>query len=179
MILHEALHCTSHLWSFGLKLAWDVSRIQRLAAQTGAPESAAAAITWARLPSLADSTRSPLSFWAPVLALHENLPSTVQPFPEALICGAQSSRFTHRATSLAQSRMFSATEDAAALNPFTRNAIFLSLFQGQRVHYLRELLTGSAAESRRSALASSGQQSWKQLPAHLYRACKSLRRPPH
>ena len=34
--------------------------------------------------------------------------------------------------------MFSATDDAEAINPFQKNAIFLSLFEGrQRLKYLR------------------------------------------
>lgn len=176
MILHEAVHCTSHLWSFGLKLAHDIARIQQLAARPAiaqANSEPAPQIEWALLPQLAESTHCPQAFWAPILSLQTML-TPLLPFPEPLMIHAPCTRASVRATNVARRRMFQPVEDADTLNPFVRNAVFLSLFKGQRTRYLHELLSGSAAESRQTALTSGGGQGWKELPTHLLSACKEL-----
>lgn len=77
---------------------------------------------------------------------------------------------------LAFKRLFSATDHADEMNPFTRNGIFLLLHDGpiSRLRYLAELSHGDAAESRRAAMGAQENQSWKTLPTHLRSAWHDL-----
>lgn len=166
MVLHEAVHCTSHLWSFGMKLAWDLQRISRLPGE----------IHWSTLPGFAHKTDFPMAFWAPVLALTGALPPHTLPMPPDFITSVQSSTKYQKTQRLASARTFTATDNAEALNPFLRNILFLSLMSWpKRASYLTYLFSPEASESRRTALSASGGQSWRQLPRHISKAWQQWR----
>jgi hypothetical protein len=69
-------------------------------------------------------------------------------------------------------------ENVDEMNPFTRNGIFLLLFDNtyRRLQYLVSLSTGQAAESRKTALAGGGNQGRANLPQHLKSALRDWRR---
>ena len=167
MILHEMIHSTTHLYSFGLKLAVDLFRIVRL--QPDAP------VSWEKVAEAANATRCPNAFWAPMAALVRDLPQCV-PAPPEFLALVPAARNLQRMRMVAQKRLFTATDDADKMNPFTRNGIFLLLHKGpvSRARYLVDLLSGDAAESRKTAMNGDGGQSWKRLPSHLKNALHDL-----
>lgn len=169
MILHEAIHSTTHLYSFGMKLAVDMHRIMRLAQVMGTP------IDWDALASAANATRCPRAFWAPLVALQQGIGAQL-PVDASLFSHAPTTEQFRRMTIVASKRIFTATDDADQMNPFTRNGIFLLLHNSPvgAARYLVELSRGDAAESRRTALGGSGGQSWKNLRNHLRNAWLDL-----
>lgn len=171
MVLHEAIHSTTHLWSFGLKLARDLQRIAALAGRHSMR------VQWDSIASDAAGSAAPLAFWAPLGALHRSLVDAVSPLPPEFLALAPAGRRLDNAIHTAARRAFTATDDAAALNPFVRNGIFLRLMDWRsRSGYVRQWLGASAAESRRAALGSAGATSWKHLPAQLFEALRPDRK---
>jgi MoaA/NifB/PqqE/SkfB family radical SAM enzyme len=164
MLLHEAMHNTTHMFSHGLKLAFDVSRIVRLGA-----------VDWSRLAELARATRCPRAFWAPLRVVARTL--NLQGIPAEFLHAAVNDGRQRRIELVASKRLFSETGTTDTMNPFSRNAVFLLLFDGvvQRARYLANLTTGSAAESRRTALSSGAGQGLSQLPSHLRMALRDWR----
>ncbi len=173
MLLHEVIHSTTHLYSFGLKLAIDIFRIQRLVA---GDNSLSAAIDWQTVISRANATHCPMAFWIPLVALSRGLAGQLPVPPEVLDQAPHGERF-RRLGLVAYKRLFTATDDADKMNPFTRNGIFLMLHNGtiSRLRYLAELTRDDAAESRRTHLGSSGGQGWRNLKTHLRHAWLDLR----
>ncbi len=175
MILHEAVHSTTHLYSFGLKLAVDIFRINRLAKQAAdCTPAEPGGIDWQSISDRVATTRCPDAFWVPTMALDRGLPGLL-PIPHDFLAKSPADRRSKRMRLVAGKRLFTATDNADAMNPFTRNGIFLLLHNGpvSRLRYLAEIAHGDAAESRRAAMAT-GSQSWKHLPAHLRSAWHDL-----
>jgi len=170
MIVHEAIHCTTHLYSFGLKLAVDIFRIVQLA------EMAGNTIDWQKIADRTGRTRCPRAFWVPVAALHQGL-GDQSPFPPEFMNRAPKDERQRRMNLVAYKRLFSAVDKADEMNPFTRNGIFLMLHDGpiNRLRYLAELSRGDAAESRRTAMQGRGGQSYKNLKRHLRSAWMDLK----
>lgn len=170
MILHEAVHSTTHLYSYGMKLAYDLFRISRWAAHSSIAVDAGA------IALCANVTHCPLAFWAPVIALGKGLPGSI-PIVNDLLAHAPTGDKSRRVSIIAFRRLFTATDDADEMNPFTRNGIFLLMHDGlfARLRYVGELTRGDAAESRRTAMNSSGRQSWKNLRSHLRNAWIDLK----
>ena len=164
MLLHEGIHTTTHLYSHGLKLAYDISRLLR-----------STEVNWDGLAELVAQTKCPRAFWAPIRLVAKNLAAVG--IPEDFIKRAPGDRRQRRVELVASKRMFSVAETADAMNPFSRNAIFLMLFDsiGRRVGYLAGLTSGTAAESRRTALAGNGRQGLGEIPGHLRVALRDWR----
>lgn len=164
MLLHEAMHTTTHLFSHGLKLAFDTARILR-----------SYEVDWSRVATLANGTKCPRACWTPLRVLSSYIPELG--IPAEALGAAAAGRRQQRLELIASRRLFSAFESTDAMNPFSRNAIFLMLFDGlmRKGAYLASLTTGSAAESRRTAMNSGGGQAYSQLGSHFRSALRDWR----
>ncbi|MGI8908691.1 MAG: nucleotidyltransferase family protein [Candidatus Sumerlaeaceae bacterium] len=164
MILHEGIHTTTHMFSHGLKLAFDLARILRVRQ-----------IEWNEVEEMAAGTKCPRAFWTPVRVLARELPQLQ--IPDEFLGRAPADGRQQRLELIAGKRLFSEIESAEAMNPFSRNAIFLMLFDSvfRRAGYLVSLATGPAAESRRAAFSGRGQQAIGSLPEHLKLALRDWR----
>jgi hypothetical protein len=140
LMLHAGIHVSSHLFSNGLKTAWDLTWISRRF-----PE-----LDWKHLARLIESARLPRAFWTPVKSLAEELSL---PLPEEFLRQAPNDPRQKKLENIARHLLFAAIEGPFDLNPMTKTAVFLTLhdsFLG-RVRYLISLLGADAAESRAAA----------------------------
>lgn len=170
MALHELVHATSHLYSFGFKLALDLHRINNYAAELGQT------VDWQRVCDLADRTYCPNAFYVPLATVLRGMPGRAG-IPVDITSRLPKSKHFRRMQLIAHKRLFTATDNAEQMNPFTRNGIFILLHNNllTRARYLAMLSTGTAAESRRTHLGSDGGQSWKNLRTHLKAAWLDLK----
>ncbi len=158
MVLHEAVHCTSHLWSFGMKLPLDLHRIVRLSGS----------IDWTALHTLVRATYFPAAFWSSMSAILDALPQDALPTPPDYGQHIPADARTAAGRRLASARLLTACDNADALNPVVRNLAYLKMMGwSERLDYIRYLRSPEATVPRRTALGAGGGQSWKKLPAHL------------
>jgi hypothetical protein len=166
MIFHEVIHSATHLFAYGVKCALDVMRIQRLFNT----------IEWDTVAQFAWMSGCPRAFWAPFRSLVNGLEG-LMPIPDSIMSQAPDDSRQRRIEMLATRRLFTATENPDEMNPFTRNGIFLWMFDGiaPRIRYVAGLFDKETAESRRSALSRPGGQNVTQLKQHLRRAAADWR----
>ncbi len=141
MLLHALTHSTAHLFSLGLRAAWDarwlLDRNQSLEVE--------------RLASWIDRLEMPRSFWVPARALAKGL----IPLPQALMGLAPADDRQRRLETVADARIYTARESAFDLNPISKNGYFLMLHDSAsgRLRHVASLFGREERESRRSAAA--------------------------
>jgi len=164
MMLHAGMHASSHLFTHGLKTAWDLQWL--LINFTD--------LDWDWLTSLIESSRIPRGFWTPVRVLCHQLNI---PLPNEFLCRAPRDKRQRELELIASHLLFDSCEGAYDLNPFSKNGLFLFLHDSWtgRARYLISLLGGPQAESRRSARNHAPSQSIKQTPRQFYQALSHWR----
>ncbi len=164
LLLHAGIHASAHLYSFGLKTAWDVYWILRHYGK----------LDWQRLAEYVNATAMPRSFWVPVRVLAEELAIAL---PQEFLRCAPADKRQKKLEVFARLHLFSDMEGAFELNPFSKNTLFLLLHDSwkSRLHYLRSLAGGGAAESRQSARRNVEAQAASHLPAQLLSAFREWR----
>jgi sugar phosphate isomerase/epimerase len=140
MLLHTLVHSSAHLYSRGLKAAWDMEWLTRFSPQ----------IDWSRVERWARSSATPAAFFVPAAVLSRELDLT------SLEGVAKAKSYGKRAKAMervATARMFSAREGAFELNPITRNAFHLLLQEKwrDRLRYVSALMQHDERESRRNS----------------------------
>jgi hypothetical protein len=165
LVLHAGIHASSHLFSNGLKTAWDLLWVHRRF-----PE-----LDWDRVAGWIQASRLPRSFWAPVRSLAEELSLPLS--AEFLRC-APNDRRQAKLETIARHRLFSSGEGPYDLNPLTKTAVFLALHDSilGRMQYLLGLLSPRASASRGSAERHHPSQSPKYIRRLLREARIEWRR---
>ena len=155
-VLHTLLHCSAHVFAFGLKTAFDLAWVL----------DARPDLDWQRIVAWAQACRLPRAFWTPLRALAAGLEL---PVPSWLLDGAPRDRRQHALDTIAGVRIFTAHEGPFDLNPFSKTAVFLLLADSwrARVRYAGELAHGEAAEARRSARRHAPAQALRRVPQQL------------
>ena len=139
MILHALVHSTAHLYSYGLRAAWDCAWILERFSELDVD----------RLAGWVESLAMPRSFWVPARVLGRE---TVT-FPRELLQRAPSDDRQRRLERVADVRLFKALDGAFELNPISKNGFFLMLHDSLlgRARHLASLLGHDEREARRSA----------------------------
>lgn len=165
MLVHTLVHASTHVFTHGLKTAWDVAYLV---------DREGASLDWDRLRRWAEATRVPRAFWTPARVLTAALDL---PLPHGLLASAPADRRQRQLEIIAQRRLFSAFEGAFELNPFSRTAVFLMMHDGpvRRAAYLLWLLRSEAAAARRSARRTTTTQRWRDMPQQLGEAAAQWR----
>jgi len=165
MLLHTATHASTHVFTHGLKTAWDIAFLL---------DREGASLDWDRLGRWVGMTSVPRAFWTPARALAAALDL---PVPQGVLAGAPADRRQRQLEIIAQRRLFSAFEGAFELNPFSRTAVFLMMHDGpvRRAGYLLWLLRSDAAAARRSARRTTTTQRLRDLPQQLGEAAAQWR----
>lgn len=109
-ILHAAVHGTSHLFSYGLKLASSL-----LWALREFPE-----LDWNRLAAWADACAAPRAFWTPIRVLSETLNL---PFPPEFLARAPSDARQRKLDLIAHAHLFKSLEAPHEANPFVKHGL--------------------------------------------------------
>jgi MoaA/NifB/PqqE/SkfB family radical SAM enzyme len=158
LLLHAAVHCSAHFFSFGLRAAWDLLTVLRMAP----------GLDWERLRRWAGALRMPRGFWAPVRVLAEDLGL---PVPVAFLRHAPADAGARRAELVARRRLFRSTEGIFDLDALTKTGMMLLLNDGWsgRLRYLQAVVGwrgrrpstwgDAVARARR---ASVFRQAWRQ-----------------
>jgi hypothetical protein len=151
-LLHTVLHGTSHLFSHGLKTAWDVARY-----------ADAEGFDWERLARWVDGLPIPRAFWTLLRAFDRDLPLHL---PRQFLERAPRDLKQVRLEAIARRRAFSATEVSEALNPFSKNAVFLMLCDtpSARARLLLSLVGREASDARKSGWQFVTHQSSQSIP---------------
>ena len=138
MFLHAAVHATAHLFSYGLKTAWDL----RWVVETFS------SLDWDRIAQWVSRSRIPRAFWVPVRTLCDELPL---PVPFDFLSRAPLDQRQRKLELIARHRLFSVHEGSLELNPFSKNGTILLMHDSQlgRLRYLMSLLGKHARESRK------------------------------
>lgn len=124
MMLHALMHCASHVFSCGLKSAWDMAWLLEREPNLDVE----------RLTSWVDRCAMPSGFYLPAAIIRNVLDV---PVPSAIFEHApRGSRFAALERVLRQ-RMFIAMEDTTELNPVTKHGMFMLLhttWRGRALH---------------------------------------------
>ena len=154
MLLHALVHSTAHLFSRGLRAAWDAAWILRTFPNADL----------SMIGGWVNESRMPRAFWVPAGVIHSR---DIVALPQSLMDGAPSDERQRRLERVAQARLFAALETAFELNPFSKNGFFMMLQDSPvgRARHLASLLGRDERESRRASarmlrrVDSSGQSS--------------------
>ena len=139
MMLHSLVHSTAHLFSHGLRAAWDlVWLLERFPSVDGE-----------RLGRWVSHLAMPRSFWVPASVLSRGLVS----LPPELLRDVPHDERQRRLERVADVRIFSAAESAFDINPISKNGFFLMLHDSAtgKARHVASLFGGAERESRRSA----------------------------
>jgi hypothetical protein len=124
MLLHAFMHCSSHLFAYGLKTAWDaawiVERYDR--------------IDWRLVRSWANRTAMSAGFYLPARVMRSALGIAL---PAEVFADAPAHARYTRLEQVAWRRLFVAMEGTSELNPITKHGIFLLLhdtWRGRALH---------------------------------------------
>lgn len=139
LILHALVHTSAHVFSHGLRAAWD---IVWLLERFGSPDAGVLS-KWVR------QLEMPRSFWVPAHVVSRNFVS----LPVELMDDVPRDERQRRLERIADLRMFSAIENAFEINPISKNGFFLMLHDSSfgRVRHVAALFRPEERESRRSA----------------------------
>jgi hypothetical protein len=150
MLLHAFMHSASHLFSCGLRTAWDVSWIIERAD----------GIDYDRLTRWARNTAMSAGFYLPARVMK----STLQiPLPARLLANAPDDRRYAALERVLRERLFIAMEGTSELNAITKHGFFLLLhdtWRGRALH-VSSLFRQAERESR--AASGSAKPLTKQL----------------
>ncbi|HUK42378.1 MAG TPA: hypothetical protein VLX11_15085, partial [Candidatus Acidoferrales bacterium] len=156
-LLHAGIHASTHLFSYGLKTAWDI-----FWALQCFPD-----LDWGRLARWVGACRMARGFWVPMRVLCRELE---MPVPVKFLSRAPADRRQQKLETIARHLLFSSLEGAFDLNPISKNGVFLLLHNSwiNGARYLLSLAGQEAAEARRSAREMAPSQALAQLP-HQFR----------
>ena len=159
LMLHAGMHASAHLFSHGLKTAWDLLWICHRF-----PE-----LDWDRLAGWVNASRLPRGFWVPVRVLCQEL---AIPVSREFLSWAPVDPRQRNLETIARHRLFSTLEGPFELNPFSKTGVFLLLHDSWIgcVRYLAALTGGKAAEAHRSARQHHPSQAFHQMPRQLREA---------
>ena len=147
-LLHSALHCSKHLWTHGLKVAYDCAWIiERF------PD-----LNWKWLERLAARTGMKRGFWAPLAPLARELEL---PIPARFLARAPHDGRQKKLERIARRHLFEATRAEWEDNPWICHALYALQSDSwpHRARHLLDLLFGTYAVALR-------QQRVGQDPAH-------------
>lgn len=136
-LLHTGVHVSTHLFSLGLKTAWDILWVlERFPI-----------IEWERLARWVEALRAPRGFWTPLRVLCRELDLTL---PQEFLQRSPSDAHQRRLDVIARHRLFHVFDGPAVLNPVSRNAVFLLLHDSWlgRAHYLASWCRGRTAKAQ-------------------------------
>ncbi len=139
MLLHALTHSTAHLYALGLRAAWDARWLL----------DRSKSLDVERLGRWIDQLEMPRAFWVPARALAKGF----IPLPQELMGHAPGDERQRRLETVADARIYTATESAFDLNPISKNGYFLMLHDSAygRVRHVASLFGSEERESRRSA----------------------------
>jgi hypothetical protein len=145
MLVHSLTHSTAHIFSHGMRAAWDAAWIMERNP----------ALDLMRLKGWVDSLTMPRAFWVPARALSKAMVA----LPQDLMGHAPGDERERRLERVADFRIYSAVEGAFDLNPISKNGFFLMLHDSAlgRVKHLASLFGAEERESRRTAAARTRQ----------------------
>lgn len=115
-LLHCMVHCSKHLFSHGLKAAWDCHEILAQGSN----------LNWTKIESWAGALPMPQTFWLPLRVFAQDLGFPVPPIP-APATGSSGSRRERAITHFARGQLYSHLENARERNPFVRIALLLAI----------------------------------------------------
>jgi len=140
MLLHALVHSTAHLFSLGLRAAWDAAWILRTFPNADLSQ----------LHGWVNESRMPRAFWVPAGLIHSQ---QIVALPTTLMNGVPSDGRQRRLERVARARMFAALETAFELNPFSKNGFFMMLQDSPvgKARHLASLLGHDERESRRAS----------------------------
>lgn len=168
LLVHGVLHSATHLFANGVKTAWDLADLLQWFPQLDANKVA----RWIR--------HSPMQagFWAVLQSFARELQIEI---PKVLLRQAPAHKRQQQLELIARRRLFGAREGVLELNPLTKNALFLMMSGNarQQLQYLgAAFFSPEVRESRRSAFASSPEQSlknWQNMARESYHQWQSFR----
>ncbi len=139
MILHALVHTSAHLFSHGLRAAWDIAWLMERFPSIDAE----------RLKQWVMQLEMPRSFWVPAHVISKGF----IPLPDELMSGSPTDDRQRRLVRVADLRMFSAIENAFEINPISKNGFFLLLHDSNfgRARHVAALFRPEERESRKSA----------------------------
>ena len=139
MLLHALTHSTAHIFSHGMRAAWDAAWLLERKP----------ALDVSRLLAWIDELAMPRSFWVPARALSKSLVA----LPPELMGHAPSDERQRRLERVADYRFYTVTEGAFDLNPISKNGFFLMLHDTAygRVKHVASLFGRDERESRRTS----------------------------
>jgi hypothetical protein len=158
LLLHAGMHASAHLFSNGLKAAWDVLWIS-----SRFPE-----LEWDLLARWVAVSRLPRGFWVPVRVLAQELSI---PLPPEFLRQARVDRRQLKLEIIARHRLFSALERPLELNSFSKNGVFL-LLHDSWLGWVRYM----AAEARDTVRLQHPPQSFQRVCRQLPEALSQWRR---
>ena len=143
MMLHAMVHSTAHLYSHGMRAAWDAAWLL----------DRSPSLDVNRMRDWISRLAMPRSFWVPARALAR----CAVALPPDLMRHAPSDERQRRLERVAEARIFTATEGAFDLNPLSKNGFFLMLHDSAygRMRHVASLFGREERESRRSANAKA------------------------
>lgn len=146
MLLHSLTHSTAHIFSHGMRAAWDAAWILERSAS----------LDVARLRSWVEGLKIPRAFWVPARAVSKTLVA----LPQDLMGHVPRDERQRRLERVADYRIYSAVEGAFDLNPISKNGFFLLLHDSAlgRMMHVASLFGAEERESRRSAAARMRQR---------------------
>lgn len=158
LLLHAGMHASAHLFSNGLKAAWDLLWIS-----SRFPE-----LEWDLLARWVAVSRLPRGFWVPVRVLAQELSI---PLPPEFLRQARVDRRQLKLEIIARHRLFSALERPLELNSFSKNGVFL-LLHDSWLGWVRYM----AAEARDTVRLQHPPQSFQRVCRQLPEALSQWRR---
>jgi hypothetical protein len=146
MILHALTHSTAHIYSHGMRAAWDAAWLLERSHAIDAPKL----LAWVQ------GLAMPRSFWVPARVIARTLVA----LPPELMGRAPTDERQRRLEMVAEYRFYSAVEDAYDLNPISKNGFFLLLHDSAygRVKHVASLFGRDERESRRTAAQRARQR---------------------
>ena len=139
MILHALVHSSAHIFSHGLRAAWDIVwLLERFPS-----------IDRMRLARWVRQLAMPRAFWVPGNVISKG----IVPLVDDLMLETPRDERQRRLERVADVRMFSAIETAYEINPISKNGFFLMLHDSNvgRARHVASLFRREERESRRSA----------------------------
>ena len=146
MVLHALTHSTAHIFSHGMRAAWDVAWLLERGP----------ALDISRLRSWVERLAMPRAFWVPARALSKSLVA----LPPELMGHCPTDERQRRLERVADLRFYSAVEGAFDLNPISKNGFFLLMHDSAigRLKHVASLFGREERESRRTAAARAKQR---------------------
>ena len=147
MLFHAMMHSTAHLFSRGMRAAWDAASIMEQQRD----------IDGERLTSWVRQCAMPRGFWVPARVLERAIGVEL---PRILMTGVPRDDRQRRLERVAEVRLFSAMEGAFDLNPFSKNGFFLMLHDTAvgKARHMVSLFSANERESRRAAATHVSRQ---------------------